>query len=60
MRLIHNLVIKSIPSFLTALNVQVFSATTMTNIPQENWAAFIPADQLDDVIRRYEMANKKF
>ena len=37
-----------------------FSATAMANIPTQNWSAFIAADELDDVIRRYEMANSKF
>jgi hypothetical protein len=37
-----------------------FSATSMANIPQENWGEFIEANQVDEVIRRYDMANQKF
>ena len=37
-----------------------FTATAMDNIPQEIWAEFVPKDELDDLIRKYNLANRKF
>ena len=36
-----------------------FTATAMDNIPQKIWAEFVPKDDLDDLISKYNMANKK-
>lgn len=36
-----------------------FSATAMANIPQQQWSEFIAADQLDEVITKYNVAMKK-
>ena len=35
-----------------------YSATAMANIPQSQWAEFIPAEKLQEVIMKYNAAMK--
>jgi hypothetical protein len=35
-----------------------YKATAMSNIPQERWQEFVPADELDDLLARHAAAMK--
>ena len=37
-----------------------FTATAMANIPQEEWHRFVPPEQLDDLVARFNAAMKKY
>ena len=45
--------------FFQCPGCQDFSATAMANIPQEQWAEFISADKLQEVIDKYNVAMKQ-
>ncbi len=35
-----------------------YKATAMANVPKEQWAEFVPADELDDLLQRHAAAMK--
>lgn len=37
-----------------------FNATAMANIPQDQWHQFVPEDQLDEIMSKYNAAVKKY